>query len=87
MPRIRQNAQQYARDDFLREVRVRMAYLNIPCNQDLADLAGIPNSTLTGKLKEPDKLTVDQLRRIVQVIDPDPEVLLKFLGSNRKKEV
>ena len=86
MPRIRQNAQQYARDDFLREVRVRMAYLNIPCNQDLADLAGIPNSTLAGKLRNPDSMTVSQLRKIVQVIDPDPEVLLKFLGSHMRKE-
>ena len=83
MPRIRQNAEKYADSDFLREIRVRMAYLNIPYAQDLADMAGIPNSTLAGKLREPGKFTVAQLRKIIKTVNPDPDVLLRFLGCEK----
>ena len=84
MPRIKQNAEKYVTSDFLRELRVRMAYLNIPHVQDLANAAGIPTSTMAGKWKAPDKLNVCQLRKIVKTLEPSPTEVLKFLGYGGK---
>ena len=86
MPRIRQNAEKYADSDFLKEVRVRMVYQNIQHDQDLAVMSGIPNSTLAAKLKAPEKFTVGQLRKIIQTVNPDPEIVLRFLGCEKNNK-
>ena len=80
MPRIKQLESQYLQSDLLREIRVRRAFLDIPRDQDLADMTGIPLSTLWGKLKEPEKMTVLQLRKIIRALALDPEIVLRFLG-------
>ena len=79
MPRIRQNMSVYVVNDFKEEVRVRLARLDMK-QGDLAEDSGIPRSTLSKRLNDPDSITVSQLRGIVSAIKPDAGIVLKLLG-------
>ena len=83
MPRIRQYAEKYSAEDFLKEIRVRMAVYDI--NQTgLAELTGTAISTLSKRMKDPDGMTAAELRRLVRAIKPDPITFLKFCGYETK---
>lgn len=84
MPRIAQNAEKYAKEDFQREVRSRQGYHNLISLRALGDASGIPHSTLWAKLKDPDKLEVADLRKLVKTICPDPIVLLTLVGYSKQ---
>lgn len=84
MPRIHQNAERYAKEDFQKEIRRQQGEYNLMSQRSLAEAAGIPQPTLWAKLKDPDKLDVVDLRKIVAAICPDPFVLLALVGYDRK---
>lgn len=84
MPRIYQNAERYAKEDFMREIRVRQGYYDLMSQRALADATGIPRSTLWDKLRDPDKLEVADLRKLVKTIQPDPLILLALVGYDSK---
>lgn len=85
MPRIRQNAERYAQEDFQREIRQRQGYYNLMSIRSLAQAVDIPHSTLNPKLKEPDKLAVSDLRKLIQTLHPDPAIVLALLGYTQKE--
>lgn len=85
MPRIRQYADQYADEDFRREILRSLADFGLRYDQDLAELSGIPTATMSRKLKDPTGFTVRQLRQIVKAISPDPKEMLRFLGYTNKE--
>lgn len=85
MPRIHQNAERYAHDDFKREIRQRQGYYDLMSQRALADAAEIPRSTLWAKLQNPDKLDVADMRKLVQTLYPDPAIVLALLGYTQKE--
>lgn len=84
MPRIAQYAEKYAKEDFQREVRVKQGYHDLMSLRALGDASGIPHSTLWAKLKDPDKLEVSDLRKLVKTICPDPLILLALVGYSKQ---
>lgn len=84
MPRINQKADEYARADFQREIRTRQGFYDLMSLRALAEASGIPHTTLWAKLKDPDKLEVADLRKLVKVICPDPLILLALLGYSKQ---
>lgn len=84
MPRIKQKAEQYADEDFRREVRTRQGYYDLMSQQALAEQADIPRPTLRKRLLEPESMTVGELRKLVKTIKPDPKVLLLLIGYTTK---
>ena len=84
MPRIRQYAQKYACEDFLREIRKQQGYYNLTTQQELADAAGMSQPTVSNRMKDPSKLTFGEFRGWVKAIKPDPRVVLAFLGYTSK---
>ena len=79
MPRIRQNAAQYAADDFRKALK--NALVNCGKKQkDLAAETGIPESTVSERIRDPRKLTLGQMQEIVRATQMEPEAVLKFLG-------
>lgn len=84
MPRIHQNAEKYAREDFQREIRRQQGYYDLMSQRALADASGIPRSTLWAKLNDPDKLEVAELRKLVKTICPDPLILLALVGYTKQ---
>ena len=84
MPRIRQKEQQYAFDDFRKEVRTRQGMYDLMSQQALADASGIPRPTLRKRLLEPETMSVEELRKLVVTIWPDPGAVLRLLGYSAK---
>lgn len=84
MPRIRQNAQRYASEDFLREIRQKQGFHNLMSQRALSGACGIPRSTLSARLASPETLTVEDLRKLVGTIAPDPLIVLALLGYDRQ---
>lgn len=84
MPRITQYSEKYAKEDFQKEIRSKQGYHDLMSQRALADAAGIPHSTLWAKLKDPDKLEVADLRKLVKTICPDPLILLALVGYDSK---
>lgn len=84
MPRIRQNAQQYAKADFLKEIRIRQGEFDLMTQTALSAAVGIPQPTMCKRMRDPDTITIPELRQIVQAIKPDAAVVLTWLGYTSK---
>lgn len=85
MPRIRQNEEAYAQSDFQTEIRRQQGYHNLMSGRSLSQAVGIPNSTLNPKMSNPFRLTVEDFRKIIPVLHPDPAVVLALLGYSKKE--
>lgn len=79
MPRIRQNAAQYAANDFRKALK--NALVNCDKKQkDLAAETGIPESTVSERMRDPARFTLGQMQEIIKATQLEPEAVLKFLG-------
>ena len=85
MPRIYQYADKYAVADFQQEIRKQQGHYNLMSARSLAGAVGIPHTTLTPKLHEPDRLTVRDLQKLIRAIHPDPGSLLVLLGYSKQE--
>lgn len=84
MPKLRQYADKYAREEFQAEIRRKQGEHDLMSVRALSREVGIPPTTLGPKLKDPDKLEVADLRKIVTAITPDPAAILGLLGYDSK---
>ena len=85
MPRLKQYAEKYAREDFLKEIRRQQGEYNLMTGRELARAMGIPHTSLRDKILEPDKMNAEFIRNLVGTLDISPEVLLAFLGYDKKQ--
>lgn len=85
MPRIRQEAEKYAAEDFRKEVRIRQGENDLMSKSVLAEAAGMPRTTLTKRLNEPMSMTFGEFKNINHAIHPDPAVVLSLLGYTSKE--
>ena len=84
MPRIRQYAQNYAAEDFRREVRARMGYFDLS-QRDLAEQTCMSQSTVSSRIRDPNDITVGELRSMNQVLELDLMIVLALLGFSKKQ--
>ena len=84
MGRTKKTPDAVAGDSFRREVRIRQGYYDLMTQMALSQQVGIPQSTLSKRLAQPDNFTVSELRRVVSGIKPDPFVMLSLLGYEAK---
>ena len=84
MPRIRQNAALYQKEDFLQAVRMGQAQTGLMHKNALADAAGMARSTLYERMEKPELLRVSELRGLIATIPIDPGAMLLFLGYSTK---
>lgn len=84
MPRIRQNAERYAAEDFRKEVRIRQGERDLMSKSALAEEADMPRTTLTKRLSDPMSMTFGEFRKLKSVIDLDPGAVLPLLGYSPK---
>ena len=83
MPRLRQLEGKYAEEDFRREIRIRQGYYDLMSQQALAEHAGLPRTTLAKRMAAPAGMTVEELRKLVVAIEPDPAIVLGLLGYKK----
>ena len=84
MPRIRQYAEKYSREAFQKEIRRKQGERKLMSVRALARETEIPATTLGPKLEDPDKLKVEDLKRLVAALSPDPAAVLGLLGYDSK---
>lgn len=84
MPRIRQYAEKYSNEDFLREIRSKQGYYNLRTQEELGNAMGLPKSTMRKRLINPESLTIQDLRSMIRVLNLSPVAVLKFLGWSDK---
>lgn len=79
MPRLKQYAAQYAADDFRKALKTALVNCDMK-QKDLAAETGIPESTVSERMRDPTKFTLGQMQEIIKATQMEPEALLKFLG-------
>lgn len=84
MPKIRQKEAEYRQSDFLAAIRAGQAKADVMKITSLSEASDIPYSTMYKRLQDPDKLTAEEIRKLLGAIDIDPIALLKFLGYSLK---
>ena len=84
MPRINQNAEIYAENDFRKEVRICQGRYDLMSQQALAEAVDMPRPTLRKRLLEPETMTVGELRKLIKTVKPNPRVLLLLIGYTPK---
>lgn len=78
MPRIRQYADKYAKNDFVGEIdRI------IRC-PELSEQSGLAYSTLRKRLLEPGDFRLWELKRVIKVAKPSIRIVLIMLGYSSK---
>lgn len=80
MPRIRQKAEQYAEDDFFRELEARKGWHRCQTNLEFSKLIGVCEKTITNFERNPDSIRLGMFREITKKLKPNPRIILKFLG-------
>ena len=84
MPRIRQYAENYAAEDFRREVRSRMGYHNLS-QHGLARETNISQATISNRIRDPNDFTVGELRSLNKALGLSPAIVLALLGYSKKQ--
>lgn len=80
MPRIRQKAEQYAEDDFFRELEARKGWYGCQTNLDFGKMIGVCAKTVTNFERDPDSVRLGTFRAITKKLKPNPRIVLKYLG-------
>lgn len=84
MPRINQLQDQYAHEDFLREIRKGQGITGLMHTRALSDASGIPYQTLLRRLQRPEEFTLGEIKKLLKSIPVSPLALLAFVGIRRK---
>lgn len=84
MPRLRQYAENYAAEDFRREMRSRMGYYDLS-QSDLAGQTVLSQSTISTRMRDPNSITVGELRSLIKVLKLNPRIVLALLGYSKKE--
>lgn len=84
MPRIRQYADKYRREDFEKRCRAQMALLGIK-DRELAEVCGMSHTTLWRRIGNPDSMRVEELIRVIGVLQLGAEDVLGLVGMNGLK--
>ncbi len=85
MPRIRQNAEAYARKDFQKAIGRAQVDADLTQKKMLAEASGIPYTTLWRRIENPEELSLKQVRQLLTVLPIPAEALLAFLGYQTKE--
>ena len=80
MPRIRQKADVYRNEDFRRDVLSRLALLGIQQLQRI----GVCDGTVSVLLRNPEKIQVERLRKMIAFLGLEPGCILRFAGFSTK---
>lgn len=84
MPRIRQKADAYRNEDFRRDVLARLAILGIQ-QHDLAEHLGVCDGTISLMLRNPERIQVERLRKMIAFLELEPGCILRLTGYSQKE--
>lgn len=80
MPRIRQNAGQYAMKDLVGEINAQRVRFGYNTCEEFGKAIGVCTKSAWNYLNDPDRIRFGSLRAIVKTIKPNPGIVLRALG-------
>lgn len=84
MPRIRQYEDKYIQEDLLKEIGSRCVWAGFKTNEELGNALGVTGASIGNYKRDPGKIQLKTMQRMVTALKLDPGVVLRFLGySNR----
>lgn len=84
MPRIRQNAERDAMNDFLSDVKGQMARHGYTSQKALGKALGLCQGTVGNYLTSPGSIRLDVLKEMCKTLKLDPITILRALGFSSK---
>jgi len=84
MPRIKQLYPKYANEDFIKEIRKKMIDYGYNSFKDLAQTMQVDPRTMYRRVENPGYFTVSDFRRIIPLLNPDPDIVLSLLGYTKQ---
>lgn len=84
MSRPRGYAEQAAKTDFVKELQKCMVDAGIESKKSLAGMIPMDQRTLCRRFEDIGEMKVAELAQIVQILNPDPFVLLRCCGVSAK---
>lgn len=86
MPRIHQYADKYRKQDFEGRCRAQMALMGLD-DRGLAEMVGMSHTTLWRRIRNPGDLKVDELVKLIGVLQLGTDDVLGLVGMNGLKVV
>lgn len=83
MPRIKQYAEVYRNNDFRKVIKCQMAARDLH-QKDLAAPLGVTPAQISNLIRDPEKMNIDKLRKLVEFLAIPPEAVLAFTGCRTK---
>lgn len=80
MPRIRQNAERDALKDLVGEINAQCSRYGFRTQEALGKGIGVCQGTAGGYLHSPERIPLNKLRALVQLLRLDPIIVLKAVG-------
>lgn len=80
MPRIRQYEEKYIQDDLLKEIGSRCVWAGFKTNEELGNAVGVTGASIGNYKRDPGKIKMKTMQRMVTTLKLDPGVVLRFLG-------
>lgn len=84
MPKLRQLESQYNERDFLAEIEGKRRY-NCLTNDEFGKKIGTTPRSILEYKKNPSKIRMDTMQKIVKTLEPDIRITLKYLGYTDKQ--
>lgn len=85
MPRLRMHADQYAKSDFRKELEKSMIDVGIKSKTELAGMINMDTRTLCRRFEDVGEMRVNDLKALVDVLKPNPALLLRLVGYSSKE--
>lgn len=89
MARPRQNTigfEQNARKNFLLEIEGRCGFAGLKTNEALGDAIGVTGNTVGNFKKDPGRIRMDVMQKLVKALKLDPGVVLSYLGYSEQEK-
>ena len=89
MARPRQNTiayEQNARKNFLLEIEGRCGFVGLKTNEALGDAIGVTGNTVGNFKKDPGRIRMDVMQKLVKALKLDPGVVLSYLGYSEQEK-
>ena len=80
MPKIRQYAEKYAQDDFVKEIGAKSVWAGFHTNEELGNAVGVSAASVGNYKRDPSKIQIKTMQKLISVLQLDPGIVLRFLG-------
>lgn len=80
MPKSEISYMRIAQEEFIKEIDSRCVWVGIKNNEALGEAVGVSHGTVSNFKRDPGRIRVEVLQKLVKKLKLDPGIVLRFLG-------